>query len=296
MAKSYDWEITNPGKPQGLDSGTTRLAVSAEALAAFPPTQPNALTEWRSADGRERLTTVDATSVWVEQSLAGAWDGSILASRIMADPSGQPVIGEIRVFPNQDDRWPLGPGEWSAAILGAGARSAVPAGGISATLVRKGLPISAHVRYASGLLGQTAAGKNAPVPAIARTVEMLEATGFVLRPFKWPRAKSDVVRRGRPTLRNAADYARIALIYDDAVRAGVSPIQAIAKRERVTPANARNLVAKARKPFGTLPDNARQGARPLHWARLGARTSKSRSPAHGRKRPRGSAEPTRPER
>ena len=67
------------------------------------------------------------TDVWIEQSLVDTSGGWILASRVIANDRGLPVIAEIRVFPDEPTRWvsdPLigrvtfDPGEWGAKALG----------------------------------------------------------------------------------------------------------------------------------------------------------------------------------
>ena len=77
------------------------------------------------------------TSVWVEVPLAQGW---MVAFRL-SPQDGQPVIGEIRLFPDESNapykdgtRWRRPAGRWSGDYPGASA--AVPRGGITASVLR----------------------------------------------------------------------------------------------------------------------------------------------------------------
>jgi hypothetical protein len=258
-----NWIVTASGKGGvALRSRVAVVSVAARDALGIPS---NALTTWRDSE-HKTLQTVVAKDVWIEQALQGKWSGWVLASRVMADPRGQPVIAEVRVFPYEENRHG-DHGEWSAQHLGAAAHRSVPIGGLPATLLRRGLPIGQHIDDARLTLGHIAIlrGLSAEeeLGSLSRSVSSeLAASGYDLDSAAKRVMPSGQRRRGAPEKRTAEDYARIALIYDDAVRAKRSPIAAIQSAERVSPAVARNLVKKARGPrFRFLPPAVKQGAK-----------------------------------
>jgi len=201
-----------------------------------------------------RVALVRADDLWVEEHLAEApnW---VLASRVIGDDRGVPVISEIRIFPapSEDDQY-RAPGEWAAQIIGSRARP-IPRGGISASTLRKAaaVAIKRHAKTAAVLRWTRTLGKlphrDGAFGIIAKTIA--SAGISAKNPFdsvrQQKKGSSDgPLRRGRPVKWSPADYARIALTYDDAVRAGASPIQAVMKVHRLGHAQARNLIARAR--------------------------------------------------
>src|SRR5262245_11188551 len=66
---------------------------------------------------------------WIETAIDGKW---MAAFRLVANKRGQPVIGEMRIFPAEGKREP---GRWSGEFYGV--YSEVPADGITAKLIRK---------------------------------------------------------------------------------------------------------------------------------------------------------------
>src|SRR6185312_4155367 len=77
--------------------------------------------------GRQRITVRDA---WFETPIDNDW---IAAYRLVPGPQGEPLIGELRVFPNERIAGrPLG--VWSAELLGS--RVTLPDGGLSADVLR----------------------------------------------------------------------------------------------------------------------------------------------------------------
>ena len=243
-----------------------------------PTGRPQRVTVLNPDGGPARMTVTPrrrgrrtVNDVWIEQALAGTSAGWILASRVIVDDRGLPVIAEIRVFPDEPKRWvsdpligrvPLDPGEWSAKALGWDARRSVPRGGLPATLIRRGLPLAEHVDHARRTFTLVAESRTrqGTTSTLDDTFAALEAAGYPLLPVPAV-ATGTKTRRGRPPLWSAGDCARVALVYDTALTAKTSPIKAVAAAEGITDANAKNLVAKARK-LGQLPVVGRSGRKP----------------------------------
>ena len=180
--------------------------------------------------------------VWIEQRLDGPWSDWMVASRIIPDDRGQPAVAELRVFPYQPNtRTYLRPaGQWDQS------RTTMPRGGLPATLLRRGIQLGEQLEAARVALRGVAAIQHARLPSdhpVSQLPWDLRDVGFELGAAK---TVSETSRRGRPRRWEADDYARVALTYDDAVRAGRSPVEAVQKAERVTPSIAANLIARAR--------------------------------------------------
>jgi hypothetical protein len=259
-----NWIVTSSGKNGvGLRQRLAVITAAARDALGIPL---ESVSVWRS-DGDKRLQTVVVKDVWIEQALPGKWSGWVLASRVMADRRGQPVIAEVRVFPYEENRYGDS-GEWSAQHLGASARDSVPVGGLPATLVRRGLPIGEHIDDARltvgviGLLRGTSEPGSEFLDHVNPTLRAeLAASGYNLDSAA-RKLRQAPGKLGAPEKRTRQDYARIALIYDDAVKAKESPIEAIQTAEGVTKAIARNLVKKARdRRFQFVPPAVKQGAK-----------------------------------
>ena len=187
-----------------------------------------------------------------------------MASRIVADERGQPVIAELRVFPHEPERPPHYPGMWGAEVLGRDVRHAVPWGGLPATLLRRGITLTVHRQSRcrrpelATVLERLPTVPGHPVDPANGVLADIRDGGLTAKARGRLVVDASGKRRGRPEKRTPRDYARIALVYDDALRAGQSPIAAIVASERVTTAIARNIVARARK-LGKMPEAAGQG-------------------------------------
>lgn len=213
------------------------------------------------------LAAATPQDIWLETPLEGhpRW---VLASRIIGDDRGAPVVAEIRVFPKPtvQDRW-RAPGEWSAEILGFRAHP-IPIGGISPTLIRKAVARGArqHRTIARGtrfLRALDAARHPATPHLFGLTPQDIDAAGIkqLAIPQVIPRDEHGDPKRGRPVKWTAADFASIALTWDNAVRARTSPIKEVMRVHHVKMTQARNLVAGARAR-GFMHRASRQGARP----------------------------------
>ncbi len=209
---------------------------------------------------RQHLRTVTAVTVdewWIESALPGHADW-VVASRVIGDDRGVPVVAELRVFPKCGvvDRH-RAPGTWEAEYLGARVgQGRIPRGGISATMVRKAAASSVrhHARSAVALRASAMMfGPKETETVHGRYIrESLDAAGITAMDLAAEarrlqrRQPGTSQGRGRPPKWSAAHYAKIALTYDDAVRENRAPIQAVRKVHRLTHAQARNLVARAR--------------------------------------------------
>jgi hypothetical protein len=169
---------------------------------------------------------VRITDAWVEVPLRDGW---VAAYRIVND-GGTPVVGEVRVFPDEPDR--KNHGQWSGELLGV--RAKVPHGGITLRLLRE-------VRLKK-YLQQMAAG-----------IERFRKQSILAaRDFGWGREKvaapaKSAPRRGRKG-RSDEFYVRVAEEYAKASTVRRSrPIAEIAKSHKVLPSQARDMVRLARK-------------------------------------------------
>src|SRR3954454_17338404 len=88
------------------------------SLASVPPTQVKDLPDGWKQDAGTYLANVVVDNVWLEAPLGDGW---VVAYRVGAGPDGAPVVGEVRVFPDEAGHRP---GQWSAELLGV--RAAVP--------------------------------------------------------------------------------------------------------------------------------------------------------------------------
>lgn len=170
---------------------------------------------------------VDVQEIWFEVALNAEWTA---AYRVLPQ-HGQPVIGEVRVFPKES--FPSrNPGEWVGGnLLGLGAT--VPAGGITARLLRS---LQTSETVAAGLEPWQRFLKLVP-PARQHH----KRWGFrTLRPRRLGG------RRGwseEELLRAAVTYVEIG---------GRRPVAELAKRWKLKPTQARDLLnAATEKEFLT---------------------------------------------
>src|SRR5258707_432562 len=93
----------------------TVLVPSAD-VARLPA---DAVHQWVDAVGK-KVNTTTAVDLWMQETIPGQpqW---VIASRIIGDDRGVPVIAEVRVFPNNGSS-EAEPGTWAAELAGSAAR------------------------------------------------------------------------------------------------------------------------------------------------------------------------------
>jgi hypothetical protein len=186
------------------------------------------LPQWvaKSAGASRRVTVHEA---WVEMPLDDKW---MTAYRLIAADHGEPVVGEIRVFPRESLNG-RPPGNWTAELLGV--HASVPQGGIPGDLLR-------HVR-----LGVTKEFG----PAFSRWFKGAPRRGTAQRP-RGKRSQSVPAatppKRGRPTDRGDRFYAQLASDYMKALSGGNgNPVAVVARERSLEQAQVRDMVHQARK-------------------------------------------------
>lgn len=178
---------------------------------------------------------LDLKGTWVESPLGRDW---IVAYRILSE-HGAPIVGEIRVFPNEPER--VGAGQWSAEFLGS--QATAPPGGITGRVLG-GIRLSEPLKAAGELLRRL----RIQDPGSERT---LAGRGL---------ATTTLRRRGR---KGHGDrfYAQVAQDYVSALEAGsMSPATDVARRRRLGstgPARIRDLLHEARRRNLLTPATAR---------------------------------------
>jgi hypothetical protein len=196
-----------------------------------------------------------ANWLWMETRLPGGW----VAATSMAQQDGRLVVGELRVFP---DAWGTGDrphGMWEGSVRGALHSEHVPAGGVTATLLR-GIRISDSPRFTTNFALQLV---GTPDPALdpkavrARAEEALKSFGLESLLRRRPATSPASTSRRRVGLR---ELARAAEAYSDAVaRKDRKPVHAVARvlglagakglvtaRNRVSQARAAGLLVRGR--------------------------------------------------
>ncbi len=179
---------------------------------------------------------LEVEDLWLEQVLQGEeW---IAAVRVVVGESEQPVIGELRIFPNEGRSLAFA-GRWSAELLGTHARS-VPRGGLPATIVRRHIELSRYERKVRSSFAM--AGQLGPlVPAAREFAEYLTEAGFAQATPKQP-GRSKRGRRPIPEL----EYARLARDYVAADSRTGKPIAELARMYNQKPATIKSRVTRAR--------------------------------------------------
>ena len=166
-------------------------------------------------------------SVWVEIPTAGRW---MIAFRLV-NQQGQPVIGEVRVFPDEPGKRPAG--RWSGEY---GVTARVPPGGVTARVLR-----TIRIETFKTLL---------------RTIVRKWGKALGDYDLGFTAAPSPVTRgrKGRPDI----VLARMAAVYAASYLAGRPTIPAVARRFRLSPSKARDAVYRARVR-GFLSPATKQG-------------------------------------
>ncbi len=219
---------------------------------------------------RLRLTIGSDREIWIEERLREPWDGWIVASKVVPDSRGLPVLNEVRVY---------------------AADSIAPGAGVPWALIRRGVALSEHARFAANMIAGALHVRGAMTDLVSRRLTLaLAAAGFSTGAVPLPEAMvelpgamqpGDRHRRGRPSVWTSADYARVALLYDDAIAARRSPQQEVARATGRPLTVARNLIAKARK-LELIPKAAKQGRWSLQRLSSGQRAALSRQARESR--------------
>jgi hypothetical protein len=229
----------------------------------------------RSVRSAIRLKIGSNGQIWTEEFLSEPWSGWVVASRVVADERGLPVLGEVRIFPAEPTHHSE-PGEWSG--------SAVPRAGLPWTLPRRGVALSEHARFASNMISGALWTRGKRTDRISLyLVGALTAAGFNVGAVKAPAALRDAPssNRGRPKVWSDADCARVALIYDAAIEANRSPQRDVAAAVGKPITVARNLIARARR-LGKIPKAAKQGRRAIERLSAAQRDALRREAKHSR--------------
>jgi hypothetical protein len=193
--------------------------------------------------------------IWRVYPLDADW---VLAVRFVVEPSAV-VPGEIRIHPRETDedgsaQW--APGEWSGVMTGH--KAAVPAGGLTPAIARRGADqLHARLIDAQRVIQWTGAGE----------IKMARAAGLTRRdPFSegglWESIGVNKLERlsqspGRlDTVYRR--YAKAADLYVTAIQTGHrAPVRAVARRLRLGPTAARDIIHQARVHNLLLPRHAK---------------------------------------
>jgi hypothetical protein len=159
-------------------------------------------------------------SIWFEASIAPRWR---VAMRL-ANQRGQPVIAEVRVFPDEPGTRP--PGRWSGNY---GALAVIPPGGVTARVLR---------------MIRTQAFRRDLFKIRSRWPDELRQLEAIAPSVPPPPAPSSTTR-GRKG-RSDRELARMASTYAGAWLAGRPPIPAVAIAHRLSLGQARDAVSRAR--------------------------------------------------
>jgi len=198
----------------------------------------------------EDFGLISDQSVWFEARLPSRW----LAAFRLANQRGQPVIAELRVFP--DDGGKHHPGEWRGTY---GTTATVPPGGLSARVLRQ-IRTRAFRKALRNITTNIlkASERQAADPPAGSTVadgwrEQLD-TIFPGVPISSVPPRTGHGRKGR----SDHELARIAAVYERAYLADRPSIDAVAKAHRLSLTRARDAVRRARAR-GLLTGGGKQG-------------------------------------
>ena len=174
---------------------------------------------------RSKSSRVKVQDGWVEVPLGDDW---ITAYRLILQ-DGEPVVGEVRVFPKDNVRG-RPPGLWSAEIIGF--KATAPRGGLPAEVLRQ-VQLGAYRRHGQDFLDWLHETKpSRPITAAPTGVGGPGA------------AKGAKPRPGKPD----EFYADIAKDYVDLWTTGTPhPISQIAIRRSTSKSKVRDMVREARQ-------------------------------------------------
>jgi len=233
--------------------------------------KPNsAMFQEHTADDPRMLQTLNlpleprtVSSLWVDTRLPGpAFDDWRLATRWVCNSAGQPVVAEIRVFPHagaclDDEGENQISGEWAAAVLGMDAAKFVPFGGMPSSVIRKGIRLQAHQVFVVALTGQLSLSARRGAAAIVPSLSMFAK----FTPTR--RLDRRVSKAGRPQEWTDARLSKLAIVYDDAVRADKSVVDAVKRKFTISESAARAAIRQAQKRNILPPRSRGERARPM---------------------------------
>lgn len=192
-------------------TGTTRtIQLSAAESLAYPDVATRQIAE--------DAHLVDVRDGWVEVDIDAHWR---VALRLSQDEDGEPVFGELRLFPRERNR-PRDnfAGRWSAEVRGY--RAKAPRNGVTARLLRK-MPLGERGRFLAKIISsderelsrELSVGGHVPPWLEEHTVD-----GWLARtPRRGPRGEKRAapdsptrIGRGRPPVPDL-ELARLAQAY-----------------------------------------------------------------------------------
>ena len=194
------------------------------------------------------VCAVKVDDAWVRHE-DGPW---VVAYRLVLQ-TGRLVIGELRVYP----RVPLDPDGVVAGVLPPwnvvrdlqGMHGAAPRGGLTSSIVHRLTPArdvnNVGRLILNGLRSSSASGVQEAI------WQHLRALGVHTDTAPPPATAHG---SGGPRGKALAFYRRAARVYLDAPS---RPVQAVAKALQLSPANARDVIYRARHRYGLLPSTTR---------------------------------------
>jgi hypothetical protein len=208
----------------------------------------------------DKVGLAQVPEAWVEVPFAPGW---VAAYRLVSE-HGRPVLGELRLFPDEPDR--PRPGWWSGEVLGSAA--VVPEGGITARVLRR-VRVAEYVREVGRVLDRARkefSSKDNPFlngvwPTSPVTSTPPGSAEDVTRPRSQvpskrsadpsetsaaPAKANTTRRRGRPG-RPDSFFARIAVEYSKANRRSWRPVADVARRLGLKRHQIRDALRKARQ-------------------------------------------------
>jgi hypothetical protein len=199
-----------------------------------------------------RVDIAGPPETWLEVPLGDEW---LAAYRLAAGADGRPVVAELRVFPAEKKS--AAPGRWSVEQLGASAP--VPAGGVTASLLRQVRPDSDLREHFRDIVEE-----NVKLPVLTADLDTagLSTKSALAGPRRGPKGHGALFYA-----RVARDYARLC---DRGEANPTAKLASMKKYHGHTPANLRDYVHRARarglltdppapgKPGGALTEKARR--------------------------------------
>lgn len=180
-------------------------------------------------DGEGYVRDTLVPEAWVEAPLEGGW----IAAYRLVPQAGVPVIGEIRIFP-QEPRRDDTPGLWDGAWDGAtpGRFVEVPDGGLSARVLRQ-VTVGEHLQSGSEALA---------------LLQQAPGWATMLRGFSSPKKRRRPKGPGGRPRRPDLFYAQLAATYVDALSSGHrNPVERVAVIVRQPAGRVRTMLHQARE-------------------------------------------------
>ena len=221
--------------------------------------------------GRLHADVVKVEDLWAEVQLDDHW---LAAYRFVVTTDGRLQIGELRIIPRDSaSSRDQPPGTWTGTWKGIYADA--PLTPLRSRHVHA-LRVALHAEQLDEIFRQLRGDRRIAQSTLTRW-------GLGRGEPAAEHVASTTVRRGRRPIYSAVFYAKIARDYCDAVHRGDRAIRAIASNRKVSPAQARGFVARARKS-GMLrdPHQGQQGGRLTDKAR---QLLRSHTPKRTRSKP-----------